>query len=88
MLTLWTKHIKDQEAKENFERQIINSIPVLERIQDILKEDLDTLDKVEFSTKAYDNPNWAYRQAHVNGYKTAYKNLDKLLNLDLQKELK
>jgi len=79
MLTIWTKNLKTPAEQDNFNNQ------VLERLRDLLDEKTSELEATELTLKAYDNPNWAYQQAHKNGYKGAMKYLKDLINLDQQK---
>ena len=82
MLMRWTQTIKDPKAKEDFEAQVKSAKPVLDRLYEIIEEDEKGLETIDSSVRAYDNPNWPYRQAHVNGYKGAFKNIKTLINLD------
>lgn len=82
MITAWTKHISDEKQKEQFKNEILGSKRVLERLS-VLVDQLDYgLAEEEISPKAYDNPNWAYRQAHANGVKAALRKIKTLLDLD------
>lgn len=82
MLSAWTKHLKDQELKDEFEKYIRGSKRLLERLDQLLKEEEGNLDHIEMSTKTFDSPNWAYRQAYNNGFRCCLKMLHKLINLD------
>lgn len=53
---------------------------ILEKIEKIINKDIDATLKTERSAKAYDNPNWAYKQAHVNGYLKALTNIQKYID--------
>lgn len=86
MLSVWTKHLKDRNEIERFKNSVNGSKIVLERIQDILKEKMDTLDKLDTSPETYNNPGWQYLQAHRNGFREYHQYVNKLLNLD-QKEI-
>lgn len=59
----WTKGLSEDRA-ENLEKLVRNSTIVLSRLKEIIEEDLRQ-DKVTESD--YDNPSWAYYQAHKNG---------------------
>jgi hypothetical protein len=85
MLTIWTKNLKTPQEQDNFNNQVLGARPVLERLRDLLDEKTSELEATELTLKAYDNPNWAYQQAHKNGYKGAMKYLKDLINLDQQK---
>ena len=86
MLTIWTQNLKTQEEKDDFTNQVLNARPVLERLSQILKDKEVALEGSERTQKAYENPNWAYLQAHRNGYYTALQNMTDLLNLDQQRD--
>lgn len=73
----WFKHLKGNDQKD-FEVTLRNSTLVLGRLREILQEDLRGLEKVEMSESSYENPSWAYNQAHINGRKAE---LTKLLQL-------
>jgi hypothetical protein len=87
MLTKWTQHLTDSEEKQAFQKHVWSAKPVLERIIDLIKEDIENLEKVEISTRAYESPNWAYRQADCNGYKRAMANIKTLIDLDQQRKV-
>lgn len=84
----WTKHLSTPEEKEAFSRTVSRAKHVLDRLKKLIENDLEAISKSELSIKAYDNPNWAYRQAHANGYKKALNNLLTLVDLNKQKEIK
>ena len=82
MITAWTKHISDDKEKEQFKNEVLGSKRVLERLS-VLIDQLDYgLSEEEISPKVYDNPNWAYRQAHANGVKFALRKIKTLTDLD------
>lgn len=84
MYLKWTQHLDDQEQKERFKNEVLGSRKVLQRLADILKEDMQSLESKEISVKAFEDPNWAYRQAYYNGGKATYAALLKLIDLDKQ----
>lgn len=88
MLTVWTKNLKTQEEKDNFNNQLFGARPVLERLYQLIDEKEVELDRSERSLKAYDNPNWAYQQAHKNGCASMLQSIKELINLDQQREHK
>lgn len=83
MITAWTKHCKTAEEAEQFKQSLKRVQWVLEHIKTIVNS--DAIEAAETSPKSYDSPNWAYRQAHANGYKQAVKDIHKLLTLDQDK---
>lgn len=85
MISAWTDHLKTEEEKKQFRDVLSGSSLILDRLIELLKRDQEGLSKKEVSAKVYDNPNWAYRQAHANGYNACLNAYLTLLNLD-QKE--
>lgn len=47
----------------------------LEKLELIVTKDIEATLKTERSAKVYDNANWAYKQAHTNGYLKALGNI-------------
>jgi len=85
MLTVWTKNLKTEEERENFTNQLLGARPVLQRLNDLLEEKEAELERSERSQKAYENPNWAYLQAHRNGCAGMLQSIKELINLDQQR---
>lgn len=82
MIRNWTLHLKTDEEKERFKREILSARGVLERLGEILKTEEDDIHSKERNTKVYEFPNWDYRQAHYNGYVDCLKHIQFLINLD------
>ena len=82
MITAWTKHLKTDEEKEQFNKRLKSSRYVLGRLQELLDEEKAGLEAAEISPKIYETPNWDYKQAHTNGFKAALKMVSKLITLD------
>lgn len=80
MITAWTQDCKSPEEKNDR----IDSLKRAKWVLDLAKTIIvtDGIEAAELSPKSYDNPNWAYRQAHANGYKQAVRDFHKLLTLD------
>ena len=81
-VTAWTKHLKTEEEKEQFNKRLKSSRYVLGRLQELLDEEKAGLEAAEISPKIYETPNWDYKQAHTNGFKAALKMVSKLITLD------
>jgi hypothetical protein len=79
MISAWTKHLSDPKDKEQFKNSILGSKSVLNRLKALLDEQEAELIKNE---NDYDNPNWAYRQADVNGYRRCLRSITTLITLD------
>ena len=82
MYEIWTKHLKTEEEKENFKEGLKRCGWVFDRLKELIDEREQDLDDIETSLAAYDNANWAYRQAHKNGYRSHMKRMKKLLTFD------
>lgn len=80
MITAWTKHCKTEEEKQQYTESLKRVKWVLDQAKSLVTT--DGIEASEMSPKSYDNPNWAYRQAHANGYKQAVKDFHKLLTID------
>lgn len=80
----WTKNLKTQEEKTNFEHMLRSSKTVLGRLQELLQEREEGLDRSETDMKVYDLPNWESRQAHKNGFRQCLHIVNKLIDLDQQ----
>lgn len=85
MLTIWTKNLKTTEEQDNFNNQLLGARPVLQRLNELLQEKEAELDRSERTQKAYENPNWAYLQAHRNGCANMLASIKDLINLDHQR---
>ena len=81
----WTKHLNDPENKSKFQKSILASKDVLDRLKQILEEKEQALDRSETDIATYNTPNWAERQAHKNGNRESIHFLKKLIDLDQQK---
>lgn len=72
MLTDWTRNLTSDEHKQSFERQLIGSREVLDRLAELIDERQESMDVSERGLKQFENPNWAYRQAFNNGLRSAF----------------
>lgn len=70
--TAWISGLTTDEKPE-FVRLLRNNFTgtVMDRFQDILIKSVESVEVKEASMSQYDSPSWAYRQAHLNGYKEA-----------------
>lgn len=82
MISAWTKHLTEPEEKERFKSSLYGSKTVLNRLTALLDEMEADLTTSELSAKNYDSPNWAPKQAHVNGQKAQIRTIKFLINLD------
>lgn len=84
MITAWTHHLKDPSERLQYEKSLRNSRWILDRLHEIMHDMDNSLDRQEISPSSYDNPNWAYKQAHSNGFRQCLSKISKLINLDLK----
>lgn len=82
MISAWTSHLKTEEEKEAFRKEVLGSRRVLQRLEQLLKIEEDGLDKAELNTTIYEIPNWDYRQADMNGVRRMLRTVRKIINLD------
>lgn len=76
---VWSKHIRDPKKKAEFEKTIIASTTMRDRLLEILAEEEAQIDSSACSSKDFENPSWAYKQAFVLGEKAIIKKLRDLL---------
>jgi len=81
-VSAWTKHCKTDEEKTQYLESLKRASWLLDDIKKLINSSEGSLETSEVSPKSYDNPNWAFRQAHANGYKQCLKDFNKLLTLD------
>lgn len=86
MISAWTKHLTEPEEKERFKSSFYGSKTVLNRLTALLNEMEADLSNSELSAKNYDAPNWAPKQAHVNGQKAQIRTIKFLINLDQEEK--
>jgi hypothetical protein len=78
----WTKHLTDVKEQDRFQKSVLGSKQVLDRLGAILKEYEKSLDRSETDVSTYETPNWDYKQAHKNGYRACLTKIRDLINLD------
>lgn len=75
----WFKHLQSPAEKKELEQAIRHDTYVLGRLLAIVDEKLENVSKSEVSYSDYENPSWAYKQAHLNGVKHGLTEVRKLL---------
>ena len=78
MQSVWHSHLKNEKEKKDFIEYVRNSEKVLERLKDICE---GIKREARASSLDYDNPSWAYRQAHSNGIEEAVDKVIKVLSV-------
>ena len=74
----WIRHLKTKQEQEEFEKSLRHTTEVLSRLRTIVEEKIQSVDREEISSSSYENPAWAYKQAHANGERAG---LTKVLQL-------
>lgn len=82
MLMDWTKNLKEQAEKEEFENYLRSCKRVFTRLEQLLDERKASLDRSETDIKSFDLPNWDHRQAYKNGFRACLDVVQKLIDLD------
>lgn len=82
MYSVWTKHLKTSEEKENFRNSVYGARHVLNRAIEIIDAEGNGVKNAILSPAIYDQPNWDYRQAHSNGFLAGLEFAKKLLTVD------
>lgn len=77
--TAWTKHLPDPKAQENFEIVLRNNTQLFTRLEGILQERINELNKASFSESDFEDPNWSHKQAHRLGKLSVLKWLQDLI---------
>lgn len=75
---LWYTNL-DENQKVAFEKTLLNSTLVLDRLYHILSKMEEEALKAETSTAQYETPNWQALQAHRNGLREALKKVKSLI---------
>lgn len=78
----WTKHLPNEADREQLKKTILGSRTALDRLKQLLSEELDSLENQELSSTDYDSPSWAFKQAHRNGERTFAKKVFELLTFE------
>ncbi len=63
----WTKHLKTREEKDGLTDLINNSTTVLTRLRDMIRQGGQADTRASLKPEAFDNPNWANKQAFIMG---------------------
>lgn len=63
----WTREIRDEEARKNFELIVRNSTLLLTRLKGILEEAERSLISQSATMDDFKDPNWSHKQAFRNG---------------------
>jgi hypothetical protein len=74
----WTTNLSPEEADE-LVLHLKGADTVLERLHSILDQRIEDSESKQCSEKAYDCPNWTYKQADAMGYQRALRMVQELI---------
>lgn len=83
MMSAWTKHLTNEEEKKKFENEVLGSKRVLAVLSKLIDEKMEGA-SIPSNLQSYEDNNWAYKQAHKQGYLSLARNLKQLLNVSAQ----
>jgi hypothetical protein len=76
----WLSHLPQGKERDELENLIRNSTTVLGRLRDIVLKEIEGIEHWEKNPNYYDNPCWSHKQAHMNGQRSSYQDLLRLLS--------
>lgn len=72
----------DEEKIEERRKKLLQFSEICGIIRDVMERKLEALESV--TEKDYDNPSWAFKQAHINGEQQAYRDILTLLEFPVE----
>lgn len=75
----WFSHLP-KEQQEDFKKLVLGSHKVLDRLSEICYNVIQS--GVQTAKADYESPSWAYKQADLNGYLRAYREIMALTQLN------
>ncbi len=79
MKTRWTQGTKDKERNDEIRQSFKASVVMRKRLIEILRRKQEESIRASRQEDAYENPNWAYKQADARGYERALEEVISLL---------
>ena len=76
-----TKDCKTQEEKKKRREYLLEHKFIFDLLINLLQEDVDRLEKKRISDTRYEEPNWVYQQADMNGEIRSKQDMIKLLTI-------
>jgi hypothetical protein len=76
----WFDGLSKDVDKENFEKSLLSSKIILDRLKEICYNRQDKLNRARL--KDYDSPNWCMKRAHQDGKVDALDDIISLITLD------
>lgn len=77
----WTAHLRTPEEREKFKQQIFSNSDVLARLDKIIEEKINSAEREMYREDAYDNADWAHKQADFLGRIRALRQLRTFTNI-------
>lgn len=81
MQTRWMKNTKESD-KAAVKQQVKNAKPVLDRLANLLTEDLEKSMREMSSRSNFDSPSWDSKMAHYLGEQTALRSIIKFIDIE------
>lgn len=75
----WTRDIPE-DSKEKFLQALLNDTLVLGKMLSILENEAENLKVQEIREDSFDDPNWAFKQAYLNGQRNSLRKTIALLS--------
>lgn len=69
----WVKHLTSEAEREQLIKTVLASQTALQRLKELLLEDLQALEAQESSLDDFESAAWSHKQAFRNGSKAALK---------------
>lgn len=76
----WVASLGNQEQVDQFDKRVRSFVldDVGVKLLEILDRRLDAVEANEIDPSTYEDPSWACKQAHLNGYRQALLQIKKL----------
>lgn len=78
-LTRWFRFCTGAESRNNLQVALAEAQVVLRVLEELLLDDLKTIDSDRLSKERYKDPSWPFFQADKNGESRAYRRILNLL---------
>ncbi len=75
----WTGHLPKTADKESFKSNVSSSQKMVDRLRDLMREDLEAATNEASSKVLFSNSNWAEHQAYLMGKQAYIKQIEALL---------
>lgn len=76
----WTKNKRNEAERVQLEKTILASRTALDRLKEIIEEEVELLNNQEASLNDYTDAAWSHKQAHRNGQRAFAKSILDLLS--------